>query len=172
LRAHARAGSTGALLRTPPTSPDREDHEQQLDHQTARLLEAAMADGDADRGVEKPGEHRDQPNPAEDDAGPGDGDAEQDEGQPRTGDGTTPAAPIRSKQPANSPEAAGNAPVSVAVGDFSGDGKRDLATANFNSDNVMILLGDGTGDFSPAPTGPRRRGLGPALLGLVGFGDR
>ena len=36
-------------------------------------------------------------------------------------------------------------PFSVAVGDFNGDGKQDLATAN--SGNVSILLGDGAGSF-------------------------
>ena len=41
-------------------------------------------------------------------------------------------------------------PVSVAVGDFNGDGKQDLAVANGGSDNVSILLGDGTGSFSAA----------------------
>jgi hypothetical protein len=45
----------------------------------------------------------------------------------------------------------GNYPYSVAVGDFNGDGKQDLATANAYSDNVSILLGDGAGNFS-APT--------------------
>jgi thiol-disulfide isomerase/thioredoxin len=38
----------------------------------------------------------------------------------------------------------------VAVGDFNADGKLDLATANNNSDNVSILLGNGTGGFGPA----------------------
>ena len=42
-------------------------------------------------------------------------------------------------------------PFSVAVGDFNGDGKQDLAVANDGSDNVSILLGDGAGNFS-APT--------------------
>ena len=46
--------------------------------------------------------------------------------------------------------AAGNNPQSVAVGDFNRDGKQDLATANNGSDNVSILLGDGTGNFSSA----------------------
>jgi hypothetical protein len=39
---------------------------------------------------------------------------------------------------------AGNDPLSVAVGDFNGDGKRDLAVANSYSDNVSVLLGNGT----------------------------
>ena len=47
--------------------------------------------------------------------------------------------------------AAGTAPHSVAVGDFNGDGKQDLAVANDSSDSVSILLGDGAGNFS-APT--------------------
>ena len=40
--------------------------------------------------------------------------------------------------------------VSVAIGDFNGDGKQDLAVANANSDSVSILLGDGSGNFSAA----------------------
>ena len=46
---------------------------------------------------------------------------------------------------------AGGFPTSVAVGDFNGDGKQDLATANltsaFESDNVSVFLGDGAGIF-------------------------
>ena len=41
-------------------------------------------------------------------------------------------------------------PDSVAVGDFNGDGKQDLAVANCGSNNVSILLGDGAGSFSAA----------------------
>ena len=67
-----------------------------------------------------------------------------------TGDGTfTPAA---------SP-ATGGSPRSLAVGDFNGDGRQDLATANFNANSVSVLLGNGTGstgdgtftaDFAPS----------------------
>ena len=47
--------------------------------------------------------------------------------------------------------AAGNHPLSVAVGDFNGDGKQDLAVANAATpSNVSILLGDGAGNFSAA----------------------
>lgn len=34
----------------------------------------------------------------------------------------------------------GNSPSSVAVGDFNGDGRQDLAVANFGSNNVSVLL--------------------------------
>ena len=50
---------------------------------------------------------------------------------------------------ASSP-ATGIAPNSVAVGDFNGDGKLDLAVANEFSCTVSILLGDGTGNFTLA----------------------
>jgi CSLREA domain-containing protein len=44
----------------------------------------------------------------------------------------------------------GTGPQSVAVGDFNGDGKLDLATANGSSDNVSVLLGNGAGSFGAA----------------------
>jgi hypothetical protein len=46
----------------------------------------------------------------------------------------------------------GTDPHSVSVGDFNGDGKQDLVTADRNDDNVSILLGDGSGAFSDATT--------------------
>ena len=42
----------------------------------------------------------------------------------------------------------GSGPMSVAIGDFNGDGKQDLAVANFRSGTVSIRLGDGLGGFS------------------------
>ncbi len=44
--------------------------------------------------------------------------------------------------------AVGTTPRSVTVGDFNGDGNPDLATANPNSNNVSVLLGNGSGGFS------------------------
>ena len=46
--------------------------------------------------------------------------------------------------------AAGNAPRSVAIDDFNGDGQADLAVANASSDNVSVLLGDGQGGLGIA----------------------
>ena len=45
---------------------------------------------------------------------------------------------------------AGSFPQSVAVGDFNGDGKFDLAVANSGSNNVSVLLGNGDGSFQAA----------------------
>ncbi len=44
--------------------------------------------------------------------------------------------------------AAGIAPYSVATGDFNGDQKLDIVTANESSNNVSVLLGNGTGGFA------------------------
>src|SRR5207302_249957 len=44
----------------------------------------------------------------------------------------------------------GAGPVSVAAGDFNGDGKPDLAVANTGSNTVSVLLGNGDGTFQAA----------------------
>jgi hypothetical protein len=44
----------------------------------------------------------------------------------------------------------GTQPLSVGVGDFNRDGKNDLAIANFSSNTVSILLGNGAGGFGSA----------------------
>ena len=46
--------------------------------------------------------------------------------------------------------AVGTHPVAVAVADFNGDGKPDLAVANRSSSDVNILLGNGDGTFRKA----------------------
>ena len=43
--------------------------------------------------------------------------------------------------------ATGKNPQAVAVGDFNGDGKPDLAVVNATADTVSILLGNGDGTF-------------------------
>jgi hypothetical protein len=59
----------------------------------------------------------------------------------------------------------GTNPRSVAIGDFNGDGKQDIATANFGSSSVSIRLGDGNGGFSGSTnvsvaTSPRSIAIG------------
>ncbi|HEY6803043.1 MAG TPA: FG-GAP-like repeat-containing protein [Pyrinomonadaceae bacterium] len=48
----------------------------------------------------------------------------------------------------------GNTPGAITIGDFSGDGKKDVAVANAGSDNVTVLLGDGLGGLGSATTIP------------------
>ncbi|MBI5631872.1 MAG: VCBS repeat-containing protein [Nitrospirae bacterium] len=45
---------------------------------------------------------------------------------------------------------AGRHPASVITGEFNGDGKPDLAVANYDGNNVSVLLGVGNGTFNPA----------------------
>lgn len=40
-------------------------------------------------------------------------------------------------------------PCSVCSADLNGDGFKDLVSANHNSNNVIILLGNGNGQFTP-----------------------
>jgi hypothetical protein len=72
-------------------------------------------------------------------------------------------------QPAGSPLGLGGEPSSVAVGDFNGDGKPDLAVANLNSNNVTILLGDGSGGFINALGSPVGAGNGPFSVAVGDF---
>ena len=58
--------------------------------------------------------------------------------------------------------AAGDDPVSVAVGDFNGDSRPDLATANNRSDNVSILLNTTRAYVRPKGASPVRVSLVPA----------
>jgi hypothetical protein len=48
----------------------------------------------------------------------------------------------------SSPSATGEEPMSIAVGDFNGDGIPDLAVANKGGDDVTALLGNGDGTFT------------------------
>ncbi len=45
--------------------------------------------------------------------------------------------------------AVGGSPESVFITDLDGDGDDDLAVANWNSDNVSVLLNNGNGTFAP-----------------------
>jgi uncharacterized protein (TIGR03437 family) len=66
-----------------------------------------------------------------------------------------------------SPFAVGTTPASVAVGDFNGDGKLDLVTANANSNNLTVLLGNGAGGFAAAPGSPVAVGASPIFVAVA-----
>ena len=57
---------------------------------------------------------------------------------------------------AGSPFRVGRAPYPLAVEDFDGDGKPDVATPDVNGDTVTVLRGNGRGSFAPAPGSPYR----------------
>ncbi len=60
----------------------------------------------------------------------------------------------------------GSGPTAVAVGDFNGDGKTDLAVTNFTG-SVSILLGNGDGSFSSPANFPA--GNTPTSLKVADF---
>jgi len=70
---------------------------------------------------------------------------------------------------AGSPVAAGSSPGSVVVGDLNGDGKTDLAIANFGSNNVTVLFGNGSGGFTPASGCPFTVGTAPTSIAIGDF---
>src|SRR5438128_11768488 len=61
----------------------------------------------------------------------------------------------------------GSFPESVAVGDFNGDGRLDLAVANGGSTTVSIDRGRGVERFGAAM--PCRGGMDEELFGVVGY---
>jgi sugar lactone lactonase YvrE len=72
-------------------------------------------------------------------------------------------------QATDSPVTVGSTPQSVSVGDFNGDGVPDLAVANNGNDTVTILLGSGTGTFTPAMNGPVSTGDFPKSVAVADF---
>ena len=71
--------------------------------------------------------------------------------------------------PVGSPVAVGSTPFSVAVGDFNLDGKPDLAVANVFSNDLTILLGNGSGGFSQHAGSPLAVGYGPQSVAVGDF---
>ena len=61
-----------------------------------------------------------------------------------------PRLPRRSRVGAAVSYGAGIGPTSVAAGDWNGDGRLDLAVANYNSNDVSVLVNQGMGVFGAA----------------------
>ena len=70
-----------------------------------------------------------------------------------------------------SPFATGSGPRAVVVSDFNGDGKTDIATANFNDNSVTVLLGNGLGGFTAASGSPFAAGTGPVAIAAADFNN-
>jgi hypothetical protein len=72
-----------------------------------------------------------------------------------------------------SPFSVGVNPAALVVGDFNSDGKPDIAVANEGTNstngNVAVLLGTGTGAFTPAPGSPFTAGVNPIALAVGDF---
>ena len=74
-------------------------------------------------------------------------------------------------------------PSTVAVGDFNGDGKADVAVANYGGDTITVLLGNGDGTFTAASVNPATgylplsmavgdfNGDGKADVAVANYGD-
>ncbi len=65
----------------------------------------------------------------------------------------------------------GDGPLSVAIGDFNGDGLQDFAAANGSSSSVSIRLGDGSGGFTSPATPEVTVGEGSYSVAIGDFNN-
>lgn len=59
--------------------------------------------------------------------------------------------------------------MAIVAADFNGDGKLDLAIANYYDGSVAIMLGNGDGTFTPASGSPIAVGKNPVALAVGDF---
>jgi len=70
---------------------------------------------------------------------------------------------------AGSPFVVGDQPIGLVAKDLTGDGQLDLAVANYGTDNVSVLVGQGNGAFSPLGGSPFAVGDGPSGVTAADF---
>jgi hypothetical protein len=78
------------------------------------------------------------------------------------GDGKGKFAPTK-----GSPFPAGHLPNDIAISDFNGDAKLDLAIANHEERHLTVLSGDGNGEFTPALNSPVAVEVRPHVHGVA-----
>ena len=64
---------------------------------------------------------------------------------------------------------AGSSTSAIAIGDFNGDGTQDFVVTNYQLDNIVVMLGNGAGGFSPASGSPFATGSGPGSVAVADF---
>jgi len=92
----------------------------------------------------------------------------------RLEDRTVPSLTVAPSFPVGPNNGLNTKPVSVTAGDFNGDGRRDVATANTDGKYVSVLLGNGIGTFGPSAdvaTGKTPNFIRTADLNADGFLD-
>ena len=58
-------------------------------------------------------------------------------------------------------------PYSVAIGDLNNDTKPDIVSSNYGTNNLTVLLGNGSGGFAPAANSPFAAGTGPISVAIA-----
>ena len=81
------------------------------------------------------------------------------------------AAPGNFTPAVTSPETAGTAPISLVAANINGDAQPDLAVTDFVDSTVSILLGNGAGNFTQAPTSPEAIGSPSAGVAAGDFNN-
>lgn len=90
-------------------------------------------------------------------------------GADRLGPSLPVARQVLASQPGDLRFAVGTEPGVVAIADFNNDGKLDIVTANAQSGDASVLLGDGKGSFSAAPGSPFPAGHDPNDVAVGDF---
>ncbi len=70
---------------------------------------------------------------------------------------------------AGSPITVGGTPFGIEAGDFNGDGKLDLAVANFAVSSISLLIGNGTGGFTTSASSPITVGSTPRWITILDY---